>query len=316
MPVYNSAKYLAEAIESILGQSFRDFELIIVNDGSPDESSQIVARYAENDSRIVFVDRKENHGVVYTRNEMLAKARGEWMATMDGDDIAAPDRFKVQLAFLEQHPEYILLASAAVIIDPDGNAMCEMGGERTHEEIDQWHMAARSGSAFVSPTTMMRTVAVRAAGGYRDHDGCAEDYDLFLRLAERGKLYSIPNALLYYRQHLDSIGYKDNRRQREGIRCAVQEAYQRRKLPMPADLFDKPIPNRSASYAYRQWSEWSLRGGNVALARRYGLKAIIGAPWSPRTWGALAQACAPEVLTRGARNRQIKRPRAASARLD
>lgn len=306
MPVYNSARYLAEAIESILGQRYGDFELLISNDGSPDESAAVIAHYAAKDSRIVAFDRKENRGVVFTRNELLARARGEWMATMDGDDIAMPDRFKIQIEFLERHPECALLGAAAMLIDPDGNPMCVMGEERSHEAIDAWHMAGNSGTAFVSPTSMMRTAAVREVGGYREHDGYAEDYDLFLRLAEHGKLHTIPEVVLYYRQHFKSLGYESNRKQREGIRWAVEEAYRRRGVAMPPGLLEYPIPNRTESYAYRQWSEWSLRGGNEGLARRYGLKAIASAPWSPRGWRALTRACAPVVFGRGLQKRPVR----------
>jgi glycosyltransferase involved in cell wall biosynthesis len=290
MPVYNASTYLAESIESILGQTYSDFELVISDDGSQDDSVAIVEEYAAQDSRIVHFSRKENAGVIYTRNEITNRVRGEWMATMDGDDISLPNRFEVQMAFIDDHPEYDFVGSAAMLMDPDGNLMCEISGLRSHEEIDAWHMAAHSGTAFVSPTSMIRTEALRAVGGYREHIGCAEDYDLFLRLAERGKLCTIPDVLLYYRQHFSSLGYESNLEQRAGIHRAVRDAYKRRGLPIPDSLFDETIPNRTESYAYRQWSEWSLRGGNVETARRYGWKAISLAPWSPRGWRALARA--------------------------
>lgn len=313
MPVYKSAKYLAEAIESILGQSYGDFELLISNDGSPDASSDIIAHYAAKDDRIVSLHRSENRGVIYTRNELLRHARGEWMATMDGDDISMRDRFERQMEFIREQREYVLIGSAARLIDPDGNPMCVIGQERSHEEIDAWHMSGKSGTAFVSPTSMMRTAAVRAVGGYREHDGCAEDFDLFLRLAEYGKLCTIPDVLMHYRQHFGSLGYDQNRKQREGIRWAVEEAYSRRGLILPQGMFDEPIPNRTASYAYRQWSEWSLRGGNAALARRYGYRAIAHAPWSPRGWRALVKSCAPGMFGSNPSNRSTRTATTAEA---
>jgi len=290
MPVYNTAVYLAEAIESILCQTFDDFELVISNDGSQDESSEIIARYAAKDPRIVSLSRTENRGLVFTRNELLDHSRGEWVATMDSDDISLPDRFERQISFINANPGYDVIGSEAMLIDPDGHPMCAMGVELTHDEIDAWHMAGSTGTAFVSPTSMIRTDALRAVNGYREHNGCAEDYDLFLRLAEKGKLRTMPGVLLLYRQHFGSLGYDSNREQRNGIRWAVEDAYKRRGEPMPEDLFDEPIPNRTESYAYRQWSEWSLRGGNVDSARHYGWKAIALAPWSPRGWRALARA--------------------------
>ncbi len=290
MPVYNTTAYLAEAIESILGQTYTDFEFLIANDGSTDGSDDIIAQYAKQDSRIVHLSRTENRGLVFTRNELLDHAQGEWLATMDSDDIALPERFERQLAYIAANPDYDLVGSAAQLIDPEGNPMCEMGVELSHDEIDAWHMAGSSGTAFVSPTAMIRTSALRAVNGYREHDGCAEDFDLMLRLAEKGQLCTMPDVLLLYRQHFGSLGYDSNLQQRNGIRWAVEEAYERRGFPIPDDLFDEPIPNRTESYAYRQWSEWSLRGGNVSSARKYGLRAIARAPWSPRGWRALARA--------------------------
>jgi len=292
MPVYNNSTYLVEAIESILGQTYSDFEFVISDDGSQDDSNEIIARYAAQDSRIVHLSRTENAGVIYTRNELMEHVRGEWMATMDSDDISSPNRLEVQMAFVDDHPSYDVVGSAAMLMDPDGNFMCEISGPRSHEEIDAWHMAAHSGTAFVSPTSIIRTEALRAVGGYREQIGCAEDYDLFLRMAERGKLCTVPDVLLYYRQHFSSIGYESNREQRAGIHRGVRDAYKRRDLTIPDGLLDESIPTRTESYAYRQWSEWSLRGGNVETARRYGWKAIALAPWSPRGWRAWVRAWA------------------------
>lgn len=294
MPVYNTSAYLADAIESILDQKYDAFEFVIANDGSTDGSDAIIARYAAQDSRIVHLSRKENRGLVYTRNELIAHAHGEWFATMDSDDIALPERFERQVAFIDANPGYDVVGSAALLIDPEGNPMCEMGVELSHEEIDAWHMAGSTGTAFVSPTAMIRASALRAVDGYREHNGCAEDYDVLLRLAEKGQLCTIPDVLLRYRQHFGSLGYDSNREQRNGIRWAVEDAYRRRGISIPDDLFDEPIPNRTESYSYRQWSEWSLRGGNVDSARHYGWKAIALAPWSPRGWRALVRAWAAD----------------------
>ncbi len=290
MPVYKNALHIAEAIDSILSQTYEDFELVIINDGSPDRCNEIIARFADQDPRIVMHSRADNRGIVFTRNELLDRARGEWMATMDADDVALPNRFERQLAFIEDHPQYDLIGSSAMLVGPEGNSMCEVGGGLSHEEIDRHHMAANTGTAFASPTTFIRVEALRAVGGYRDKALFGEDFDVFLRLAERGRLCTMQDTLLLYRQHLGSVGYDRNRQQREAVRWAVEDAYKRRNLPIPDGLFNEPIPERTASYAYRQWSEWSLRGGNIGMARRYGWHAVSKAPWSPRGWQALTKA--------------------------
>ncbi len=290
MPVYNAEKYLADAIDSILNQSFEDFELVVCNDGSTDGSVEILQAYADKDPRVVFINRSENRGLIDTRNEILDHATGEYLALMDADDISLWDRFERQVAFLDANPEHVLVGSRILLIDPDGHPMCALGIKETHEEIDEWHMEGHSGAAICNPTIMMRTQAVRDAGGYEHGTACAEDYDLFLRLAELGKLATLPDVLLHYRQHLSSVGYQRNAEQRQAIRVAVEKAYERRHIADPVKLHDEAVPNRTAAYAYRQWVEWSLRGGNADTARRYAWKAVGAAPWSPRAWRSFARA--------------------------
>jgi glycosyltransferase involved in cell wall biosynthesis len=293
MPVYKNEAHIAEAIDSILGQTYEDFELVISNDGSPDGCHKIIERFADQDSRIVSLSREKNQGIVFTRNELTDQAKGEWLATMDADDISLPDRFERQMAFIDENPEYDVVGASALLIDPEGNPMCEMGGGLSHEAIDSHHMKTETGAAFVSPTSFIRVEALRTIGGYRAEGRHAEDFDLMLRLAEKGKICTMPETLLLYRQHLGSIGYHFNKDQRNAIRWAVEEAHKRRGVAMPVGLFEDRVPSRTPSCACRQWSEWSLRGGNVGLARRYGLRAISLAPWSPRGWRALAQAYTP-----------------------
>jgi glycosyltransferase involved in cell wall biosynthesis len=116
MPVYNTERYVAEAVESILAQTFRNFEFLIIDDGSTDRSLSILKRYAERDPRIYLVSRP-NTGYVIALNEMLAMARGEFIARIDADDIALPERFEVQVAYLREHPEVVCLGSKVQFID-------------------------------------------------------------------------------------------------------------------------------------------------------------------------------------------------------
>jgi len=290
MPVYNAETYLREAIDSILDQSFEDFELIVCNDGSTDGSEAILQQYANTDSRVVLINHAENRGLIETRNEISRHAKGEFIALMDADDMSLWDRFERQVAFLDENPGHVLVGSRILLIDPDGHPMCTLGIKETHEEIDSWHLEGHSGAAVCNPTVMMRMEAVRSVGGYEDGTACAEDYDLFLRLAELGKLAILPDVLLHYRQHLSSIGYRYNSEQRQAIRVAVEKAYERRHITNPVRLHDEVIPNRNSAYAYRQWAEWALRGGNAETARRYAWKAVGIAPWSPRAWRSFARA--------------------------
>lgn len=289
MPMLNAATYVAEAIESILNQTYDDFELIVANDGSTDDSPAIVRAYAERDPRVILLDRSENKGIVYTRNELLDASTGEFSALMDADDIAIRDRFEKQVAFLDSHPDHDAVGSQVLLIDPEGSPMCTLPIRETHEEIDKWHIEAASGTALCNPTVTMRTEAMRAAGAYHDDTIWAEDYDLFLRMAERGKIATMPEVLLHYRQHFSGTGYARNALQREAIHTCVEKACKRRGIPLTPRVLEERVPTRTASYAYRQWARWAMRGGNRATARKYARKSVWEAPWSPRAWYTLAR---------------------------
>src|SRR3954452_3787995 len=130
MPVYNSERYLAKAVESILAQTFTDFEFLIVDDGSTDASRAILENYAARDQRIKLVSRP-NTGYLIALNEMLERSLGYYVARMDADDVALPQRFERQVKYLDDHPECVLLGSRVTIIDPDGDPLKEMGAALT-----------------------------------------------------------------------------------------------------------------------------------------------------------------------------------------
>ena len=190
MPVYNAELYVAEAVESVLAQTFTDFELITIDDGSTDRSSRILEGYAGLDSRIRLVSRP-NTGIVGALNEGASMARGEIIARMDADDVSLPERFAKQFEYLLAHPDCDAAGSRVLLIDPEGAPICEINEERSHEEIDRAHMSRRTG-AITHPAAMMRSEALHAVGGYRQECLWAEDFDLFLRMAEIGRLANLP----------------------------------------------------------------------------------------------------------------------------
>src|SRR4051812_26679567 len=118
MAVYNGEQYLREAVNSILSQTFKDFEFIIIDDGSTDRSPELLASYARADSRVKLISRP-NKGLTKSLNEGLHAARGEFVARMDGDDISLPERFERQVSYLREHPEVVLVGSRVEFIDPD-----------------------------------------------------------------------------------------------------------------------------------------------------------------------------------------------------
>ncbi|MBX7258083.1 MAG: glycosyltransferase [Candidatus Hydrogenedentes bacterium] len=285
MPVYNNERYLPASVESILNQTYRDFEFIIVDDGSSDGSLQLLERYAEEDSRIRLSSRP-NTGYTIALNEGLRVARGEFIARMDADDIAAPDRFRKQVQYLDDHPDCVVVGGNVLLIDCDGDPIREMCLGYTHEEIDNAHMLGQGG-ALIHPAVMIRKWGFDRVGEFREDYECAEDLDIFLRLAEVGKVANVPEVVLQYRQHLSSIGYSRADEQQRYTVCAVRDAHERRGIPLPHD-WKYPIQGKvSAASSYRKWVWWALSGRNVPTARKYAVKAVLREPYRVESWRTL-----------------------------
>ena len=182
MVVCNVERFLPEAIESILNQTFRDFELIIVDFGSTDGSQSIIRRYQEKDNRIQF------HVIPHcnlseARNACCFRARGKYLALLDADDIALPDRLALQVHYLDRHPQIAILGGAVELIDELGRRLGVEGRRESDREIR--HTLLKH-SPFVVSTVTMRAEEFRTAGGYRRaFADTAEDYDLWLRMMER-----------------------------------------------------------------------------------------------------------------------------------
>jgi len=290
MPVYNTEKYLAEAIASILGQTFKDFEFIIIDDGSTDNSLSIIKKYARVDSRIQFISR-ENKGIVFTRNEGLNISRGKYIALMDSDDCSYSDRLEVQYEFLEASAEYVVVGSRIMLIDKDNDNLCSMGSIFEHDDIDSGHIDnVSAGAIIVNPTAMIRRESLVAIGGYRERYKHAEDIDVWLRLGELGKLCNLNETLLRYRQHFDSVGYAHRQSQLRAIEHAIADACLRRGVEKKIEkvsLSDEYV-TRTKAEVYTKWGWWSLKGGNVGTARKYAKKAVFANPQRWQAWKLLA----------------------------
>jgi glycosyltransferase involved in cell wall biosynthesis len=285
MAVYNGDRFVRDALESILWQTYTNFEFIIINDGSTDNSGKILEEYAAIDSRIRLVSR-ENRGLTVSLNEGITMARGEFLARMDADDISLPQRFDQEIAHLRAHPELVLVGSRVLLIDPDGLPIREACDERTHEEIDQAHLNRRW--PVVHPVVMMRTEAVRQVGGYRDRYNTLEDLDLFLRLAEVGKLANLPQVLLKYRQHFGSVTHSKEQQQMRIRQSIYDEAYARRGLPTPEKTPAKQHQPRRKFEQHSYWAWSALKAGNIHTARKHALVTVRQAPWWPHSWLVLA----------------------------
>lgn len=197
MPVHDGGRFLAPAVESVLAQSFADFELIAIDDGSRDGSAQVLDEFAARDRRI-RVEHQENQGIVASLNRALSLARAPLIARMDADDICRPDRFAKQVAFLARHPEVAVLSGAMDVIDEDG-AYLRTEALPTLPDAIASELMHRS--CVCHPAVMARTAVLRSVGGYRRAAQYAEDYDLWLRVAEMAQIANVPDVLLAYRVH-------------------------------------------------------------------------------------------------------------------
>jgi len=212
IPVYNGEKYLHGAITSILAQTFTDFELLIVDDGSTDKTVQVVGEYA--DPRVRLLRNPKNMGPCATRNNGLRAAKGEYVAMLDCDDIATPNRLAEQVAFLDSHPEFGLIGSFVEMIDFEGRVFGVAFFRQTSEEIPPTLLF---NNCFAHSTVMARR-ELFLGEPYREDVFFSEDYELWVRMVKKWKVWNLPKILVRYRLHPTSTGQANKPKMREMIR--------------------------------------------------------------------------------------------------
>ncbi|WP_049755019.1 MULTISPECIES: glycosyltransferase family 2 protein [Hyphomonas] len=202
MPAYNAAATIEAAVESLRAQTVSDFRIIIIDDGSTDETPAILARLAALDPRLVVI-RKENAGIVEARNTALSHAEAEFIACLDADDISLPNRLELTLNYLRAHPECIAVGGRVQHIDETGKPLPGVDQPADPEGARVDTIPARD-PYIIHSTLMTRRAEVEAVGRYR-HVPYSEDTDLFWRLGERGRLVILPEILTLYRVHTASV---------------------------------------------------------------------------------------------------------------
>ena len=276
MPVYNAARYVEKAVQSVLSQTFANFEFLILDDGSTDASLKIVQKLATTDSRIRVFTRK-NKGGSASRNELIRIARGPYIAIMDSDDICRSGRLEKQIAYLNAHPDCVAVGSRVLFIDAGGMPIIEFGDCFSHEEIDNFHLT-RAGGRLCHPSAMIRREALLQVGLYNEQRRYGEDVDLFLRLAEVGKLANLREVLLDYRYHLSSISFAHKQGQRADAKWAAECARTRRGIP--GKLVVEDWPDEPKDTLHRKWAWWALSAGNITTARKHAILALAKNPLS------------------------------------
>ncbi len=282
MPVYNCGRYLQKAINSILTQTYSNFEFIIVNDGSTDNSLKIIRKYSLQDDRIKVISRP-NTGIVGALNDGLEIAKGEFLARMDGDDVAISDRLEKQVALMENDDKLVALGTSVLYIDSRGLPLFTYHTQKSHRNIEK-ELLMGNGGAMVHPSIMVRKKAIINAGGYREEFRHVEDFDLYLRLSRIGRFGNHSEVLLKYRQHSGSVNFRENIEARQKLKLQIlNEELQRRDLPPVKP--DKLNNNKNLRVErYRTWSYRAVREGFKKAALKYAILSICCAPFDVQSW--------------------------------
>jgi Glycosyltransferases involved in cell wall biogenesis len=216
LPVYNAERYLSDAINSIVGQTFTDWELVIINDGSTDGSDQIISKFT--DSRIHYYQNEENLGLIKTLNKAITLCCGEYIARMDADDVCLPIRFEKQIDFLDKYPGYAMCGSWVNVIDENS---LEKGKiiNFTNNEYLQIHLLFSV--PFVHPAVMIRADVLRN-NLYDETFSHIEDYELWCRIADKYRVANVPYYLLNYRWHSTNISVLNSQIQKK-LKSAINE---------------------------------------------------------------------------------------------
>ncbi len=299
MPVYNAARYLQPALDSITAQTLTEFELIAVDDGSTDDSLDILHRHAARDPRLRVIA-QANTGIVGALNTGLAVARGGLIARMDADDEAVPQRFARQVERFRTEPGLVALGSAVTFMDADGRSVQACPRSLEHAAIER-ALLHGDGGALIHPAVMFRADALRRAGGYRDFQREAryyEDLDLYLRLARTGTLANLPETLLRYRVHAESINFEPHAGRRAVKLALLREAWHARGLTFdPAEIPDDSSAHGDPSWHAREWAASALAYGSRRVAIGHGWRAVCLRPRDAASWRALRYAVTAPMPT-------------------
>lgn len=219
LPVYNAEKYLRATIDSLLAQTFQVFEIVAVDDGSTDRSLEILRSYA--DVRLRIECNRANIGVVATLNRGIPLCRGRYIARMDADDLALPERLEMQVQHMEMHPECILLGTGRGAIDENGQPLPSHENRPvTGSALVHWKLL--SGNIFIHPSVLMRREMVDATL-YEERYRHAEDYAAWLKLSRCGEIDMLPERLVQVRFHSQSVSRQNNKAQLDAAMAALRD---------------------------------------------------------------------------------------------
>ena len=308
MSVYNGEKYLKETIESILKQTFTNFEFIIINDGSSDRSANIVGSY--DDSRIVFIQ-QENSGLAAALNRGIKIAKGKYIARMDADDRSHPERLFKQIEFMNEHPNCVLLGTQAIVMKEDGEELFKTTLPTSDKTIKSY-LPLRN--PFYHGSVMFRKTVFQEAGGYDEEViHFIEDIILWNKLSTLGKMNNLEGAYYYYRLVPDSLSNRPRRVDKELSKIVRHFAEnnslsfkEKKRLALISEKMQKKgTKQRRSSYFWIIGRACFERRNEKERARRYFLKAILYYPISMQYWFYLILTVIPFDLGRKWRLKRI-----------
>lgn len=243
--VHNAERYITEAIDSVLNQTYRNFEYILVDNNSTDNTPKILADYAQKDERIKLI-KETKQGVLYARNAGLQIAKGKWVAILDADDIALPNRLGYQLDFVRKNPEVVMVGSGCIMMDEDGEFLKSYSYPGDHKSLVR--RLENQEAFFPHSSAFYNRQAVTKLGGYRF--SAAEDYDLWLRLSIVGEIACIQEFLTKLRRHIQSNSFNTDQEYYLLYKAISLICHFRRKMGL-SDLFLK----REKWNDFLEWTE-------------------------------------------------------------
>ncbi|POY35540.1 hypothetical protein C3K47_14180 [Solitalea longa] len=268
VPVYNSAAYVGQAIKSILDQTFSNFELLIIDDGSTDNSLEIINSFQ--DIRIRLLSNGLNKGLTYTRNKGISEAFGEYLAFLDSDDVCDLNRISIQCDFLDNNKAFAGCGGHAIIIDENGQAT---GKILTCTNATEIKSKLFFQNTFVNSTMMIRTVIAKEFR-FSSSFELAEDYDLWARISEKHTLTNLDKFLISYRIHNNNISIgSDSKSERLKVFVKIILKHRREKLNFDSTQINDDIHTALSSNSF---SEYSLNDYHTFLVKAHQLNSKAG----------------------------------------
>ncbi len=297
MSVFNGARYLREAIDSVLQQTFTDFEFIVIDDASSDGTPQLIEQFR--DPRLISIRHEANVGLTRALNRGLTTSTGQYIARMDADDISAPHRLALQVQYLDRHAHVGLVGVAPTYIDAAGRSAGHWNVLTTNDELQA--QLARS-NCFCHGSVMFRRACVELVGLYNEEFALAQDYDLWLRIAELFDIANLPDHVYHLRLHHTQLSHTQAEAQRRYVAWAREAAALRRwhltqrlrARPASKTGGDGAVQRRLADRRWLAQRYFLFAMGRRRLQDRRGAarflwRAILTQPAHGPTWAFLTQ---------------------------